>query len=243
MNTYNRILLTLCGMSSVLLSGCSESDFEAFEDPGATSVTTNPAVISQKNFSILASDWAPQVINPDDGSFTQTEVTLTVFTGDRNNQTVTDGHTIAFVSEYGLINPPTCVTGADGTCTVTWSAIKRPDDGGPGSDYRVTITAYTTGEETFTDTNGNSVYDDGDSGFEDLEEPFVDADGNDIFSAGDTIIDVVSTNDPTGINGLHDAGDGFFNGLGCAHSSLCATLPSVMIWDDIVLYIDGPPTP
>ena len=123
MNTYNRILLTLCGMSSVLLTGCSENDFEAFEDPGATSVTTNPAVISQKNFSILASDWAPQVINPDDGSFTQTEVTLTVFTGDRNNQTVTDGHTIAFISEYGLINPPTCVTGADGTCSVTWSAI------------------------------------------------------------------------------------------------------------------------
>ncbi len=240
MHIFNRILVTLISMSSVLLVGCSEDDFEAFQDPGTASVTTNPGVISQKNFSILASEPQPLVIDPATGGFTQTDVTLTIFTGDRNNQTVTDGHTVAFVSEYGLINPPTCVTDADGTCDVTWSAIKRPDAGGPGSDFFVTITAYTSGEEAFMDSNGNSVFDDGDSAFEDLEEPYIDADDSGTFTTGDTIIDVVSTNDPTGINLQHDIADGFFNGGGCTHSSLCGVSASVVIWDDIVLKINGP---
>lgn len=253
MHIFSRILVTLISTSSVLLVGCSEDKFEAFEDPGVTSVTTNPGVISQKNFSILASDWAPAVINPDDGSFTKTDVTLTVYTGDRNNQTITDGHRVYFESEYGLINPSFCDTGADGTCEVTWSAIDHPGPpSAPGGDFRVTITAYTLGEEAFTDSNGNSVFDDGDAGFEDIEEPYNDADwyrypdgtltaGSNIFSAGDTIIDVVSTNDPTGVNLQHDFADGFFNGGGCTHSSLCGTRTSITIWDDIILYIDGPP--
>ena len=242
MNRYKRTLVAMIGASSVLLAGCSENSFEAYETTGAATVTTNPGTISQKNFSLLADDPQPTVIDPTDGSFTQTDVVLTIFTGDRNNQTITDPHTVTFVSEYGLINPPTCETGADGTCSVTWSAIKRPDLGGPGSDYYVTIVAYASGEETFLDTNGNTLFDDGDAGFEDLEEPFVDADGDNIFTPGDTIIDVVSTNDPTGANGVHDLGDGFFNGTGCTHSSLCAARPTIMIWDDIILKIDGPAT-
>lgn len=242
MHIFNRILVTLISTSSVLLVGCSEDQFEAFEDPSTASVTTNPGVISQKNFSILASEWAPTVIDPTDGSFTQTDVTLTVFTGDRNNQTITDGHTIYFESEYGLINPPSCETGTDGTCEVTWSAIDHPGPPpAPGSDFRVTVTAYTVGEEAFTDSNGNSVFDDGDAGFEDIEEPYLDADNDGTFTAGDKIIDVISTNDPTGLNLQHDIADGFFNGGGCTHSSLCGTRTSVTIWADIVLYIDGPP--
>jgi len=241
MNKYNRIRLTLMSMSFVLLAGCSDS-FEAFEDPGTTSVTTNPGVISQINFSLVASEPEPTVIDPTTNAFTVTDVTLTVFAGDRNNQTVTDGHTVVFMSEYGLINPPTCETGADGTCSVTWSAIKRPEPGDPGSDLEVTIVAYTMGEETFMDTNGNSIFDDGDAGFWDLEEPYVDANEDDIFNFFDTIIDVISTNDPTGTNEMHDFPDGFYNGGGCTHSSLCGVRTSITIWDGISLKIDGPTT-
>jgi hypothetical protein len=243
MNKYNRTLLAIIGASSVLLAGCSEDGFEAYESTDASSVTSNPGVISQKNFSLLADEPQPTVIDPTDGSFTQTDVVLTIFVGDRNNETITNPHTVRFVSEYGLINPPSCDTDSSGTCSVTWSAIKRPDPGGPGSDLYVTITAYATGEETFLDTNGNGIFDDGDAGFEDLEEPFVDADSDSIFTPGDTIIDVISTNDPTGANGVHDLGDGFFNGAGCTHSSLCAALPSIMVWDDIILKIDGAAAP
>jgi hypothetical protein len=242
MNMYNKILALCFSMTPILIAGCAD-DNEGFSDPGTTDVTTNPGVISQKNFSILASEVQPTVIDPTTGIFTKTDVTLTVFVGDRDNQTVTDGHTVLFMSEYGLINPPSCETGAEGTCEVTWSAIKRPDPGGPGDDMAVTITAYATGEEAFTDTNGNSVYDDTDAGFEDLEEPYVDVDENDMYNAGDTIIDVVSTNDPTGANGLHDLADGFFNGGGCTHTSLCGARTSITVWDDITLTITGPPAP
>ena len=106
----------------------------------------------------------------------------------------------------------------------------------------VTVTAYTIGEEAFTDSNGDNVFDDGDAGFDDLEEPYVDADNqfHIQFSSGDTIIDVVSTNDPTGKNGMHDLADGFFNGNGCTHTSLCADRKSVTVWDSIYLTITGP---
>ena len=239
MNINYRMLALCITAPAMFLAGCADNN-EGFKDPGTTDVTSNPGIISQKNFSILADDVQPVVIDPMTGIFTKTDVTLTVFAGDRNNQTVTDGHTVYFVSEYGLINPPSCITDADGTCEVTWSAIKRPDPGGPGDDMMVTITAYTIGEEAFTDTNGNSLFDDGDAGFDDIEEPYVDVNENDMYNAGDTIIDVVSTNDPTGTNALHDIADGFFNGGGCTHTSLCADRTSVTIWDDISLKIDGP---
>ena len=242
MYIFNRSLVALGCLSAALLAGCSENGFEAFNDPtNENNLPVNNGVISQNNFSILASDWAPQVIQ-EDGSFTQTDVTLTVFTGDRNNQTISGGHTVFFESEYGLINPPSCVTDDTGSCEVTWSAIAHPGPNpNPGSDFRVTVTAYTMGEEAFTDSNGNGLFDDGDAGFEDIEEPYLDANYNGSYNPGDKIIDVVSTNDPTGQNLAHDIADGFFNGGGCTHTSLCGARTTVMIWDDIELYIDGPP--
>ena len=147
MNMYNKILAIGFCMAPVLLAGCAD-DNEGFKDPGTIDVTTNPGVISQKNFSILASDVQPTVIDPATGIFTKTDVTLTVYVGDRNNQTLTGGHEVGFVSEYGLINPPTCTTDETGTCEVTWSATKRPDPGGPGDDMLVTITAYAAGEDS-----------------------------------------------------------------------------------------------
>ena len=253
MNKYNRTLVAMIGASSVLLAGCSEDGFEAYEVTGVSSVTSNPGTISQKHFSLLADEPSPSVIDPSTGAFTKTSVELTINIGDRDNRTITDPHTVTFVSEYGLIDPPSCDTKPDGTCSVTWTAISRPDPDGPGSDLNVTITAYAFGEEAFTDTNGTGVFDDGDAGFEDLEEPYVDADdfdsddipdldlggGDDIFTPGDTVIDVVSINDPSGANGEHDIADGFFNGTGCTHSSLCSVRPVIMIWDDIILKING----
>ncbi len=240
MYIFNRSLIALGCLSAALLAGCSEDGFESLSTPPPGGDAPS-GVISQNNFSILASDWAPQVIQ-DDGSFTQTDVTLTVFTGTRNNEATLGGHTISFESEYGLINPPTCVTDETGSCEVTWSATKDPRSVTPPvNDFRVTVTAYALGEEAFTDSNGNGLFDDGDAGFEDIEEPYLDANYNSSYNASDKIIDVVSTNDPTGQNLAHDIADGFFNGGGCTHTSLCGARTSVIIWDDIELYIDGPP--
>ncbi len=241
MHNFNRMLVTFICVSSVLLVGCSEDGFEAIQDPNTISVTTNPGVISQKHFSVTASDLFPAVLDTINETYTETEVTINVRIGDRDNLSITSPHTVEFRTEFGLINPNTCQTDENGTCSVTWLADDYPAVGGPGSDYLVTITAFAFGEEEFTDTNGNSIFDDGDAGFEDLEEPYVDANGNDIFDFGDTIIDVVSTNDSTGQNLQHDINDGFFNGGGCTHSSLCAARPSIAVWDDVTLRIDGPP--
>jgi len=243
MRTLNYGLISGVFAGSLLLAGCDSNDI--FVTPGTTTATTNPGVVSQKNFSILAEDPTPTVIDPTSGLFTQTDIVMTVFIGDRNNQTISDKHRVYFETEYGLLNPTYCDTESNGSCSVTWSAIKRPEPGGPGSDFYVTITAYTAGEEAFTDSNGNSVFDNADAGFEDIEEPYVDADrtyaNTRSFSSGDTIIDVVNTNDPTGVNGQHDIADGFFNGNGCTHSSLCAARKSITIWEDNVLKINGPP--
>ena len=236
----NRFIKTIALVASsvVFVSGCGDNS--SFETPNTSGTITNSGTVSQTNFSLLTADVAPAVIDASTGVFTKTDVELTVFIGDRNNQTLTDSHTINFVAEYGLVEP-SCTT-TDGSCSVTWSAIKRPVAGGPASDGFVTITAYTIGEEGFSDTNGNNVFDDGDAGFDDIEEPFIDADdvhgfvsNGFIINSGDVTIDVVSTNDPTGVNQLHDLADGFFNGPGCTHSSLCGIAQSIAIFDDVTM--------
>lgn len=142
----NRLINTLlfAASSTLLLASCGQ-DNTSFETPNTSGTATNSGVISQKNFSLLTADINPAVIDATTGTFTKTDVELTVYIGDRNNQTLTDAHTINFEAEYGLIEP-SCVT-KKGSCSVTWSAIKRPDAGGPGSDGIVSITAYTSGEE------------------------------------------------------------------------------------------------
>lgn len=227
-NRLNTLLLV--ASSTLLLASCDESN-ESFETPNTSGIATNSGVISQKHFSLLTADINPAVFDGTTGTFTKTDVELTVFIGDRNNQTLTDAHTIFFRTDYGIIEP-SCIT-ENGACSVTWSAIKRPVFPGPGSDGFVAITAYTAGEEGFTDTNGNGRFDDGDTGFDDLVEPFIDTDWNGVFSTGDTIIDIVSANDPTGANAAHDINDGFFNGGNCTHSSLCSPFPSVIVFDDV----------
>ena len=225
--------LLLVASSAFLLAGCSEDNSE-FQTPSNT-VNANSGIVSQNNFSLLTANINPGVIDGTTGVFTRTEVELTAYIGDRNNQKLSDAHTVFFVTEYGLIEP-SCVT-EDGSCSVTWTAIKRPDAGRPGSDGAVTITAYTIGEESFTDTNGNGLFDDGDAGFDDLEEPYVDVDESGIYNTGDIIIDTVSTNDPSGQNGAHDIADGFFNGGGCTHSVLCGVRTSTTIFDQVSMNI------
>ncbi len=227
-----------------LLTGCGESN-----DSFTTSSITNSSksgTVSQKNLSLLAEDVQPEIYD-ENGQATDTTLVMTVKVGDSDNQLLTDPHTIFFATEWGLIEP-SCVT-ENGTCTVNWQTSFGP--GTVPADHLVTITAYTIGEEDYSDTNGNGVFDDNDqpfpaSGnfFTDRPEPFVDADRSgfaSIFNSGDTIIDVIDGN-VLGENGAHDNGDGFLNSPNCEHSSLCSTVsPTTYIWDDLVINMDGPP--
>ena len=240
----NYKLITFMAITSLLGAGCTEEGVLQ-----TTESTTNIGTVSLKNFSVLFSEVDPTIIDPATGIFTQTNIEVTAYIGDRNNQQLTDPHTIYFKSEYGLIEP-SCTTDETGSCSVSLSFIDRPgplsSDG--GNDGYTTIVAYTTGEESFTDNNGNGIFDDLDTGyFNDQEEPYIDFElrsglvGDGIFDGNDVVIDTVNGNDLTGINGVHDIADGFFNGSGCTHSSLCSTIVrSAIIWTASANGITGP---
>lgn len=241
MNSYIIKRITLAASIAAVISGCG--DTSSFETPSTSIIPTNSGAVAFKNFSLLAEETQPTVIDRTTSIFTKTDVVMTAYIADRLNRSLSDSHTIHFRTEYGTLNPSSCVT-EDGSCSVTWTAIKRPESGGPGDDMKVTIVAYTIGEESFLDTNGNNIYDDGDGNqFDDLEEPYIDADESDSFTAGDSIIDVVNAFDPNANNGVHDVSDSFFNGTGCTHTSLCSTtvITNGTIWDSNTLTINGPP--
>lgn len=235
-------IFSIIASCALFTAGCSE-DNSSFETPNTSDTPTNSGAVSQNNFTILSSDLEPAIFaDPAGGTFTFTELTITVRVGDRNNQVLTDAHTVLFKTEWGLIEP-SCVT-EDGSCTVEWTTSSGDD---APADHKNTILAYTLGEESFNDVNGNAIFDDSDNAtpsFDDLEEPYVDSDGSRDYTPGEPIADVINGNDPTGKNGVHDIGDTFFNGQGCTHTSLCSTVQtSIYVWDDLQLSMDGPPVP
>ncbi|MDT8283519.1 MAG: hypothetical protein RQ982_12035 [Gammaproteobacteria bacterium] len=252
MNKYSIKMMAIVASSTVFAScGYVGGDNDSFETPTtAAGVSANPGTISQRNFSILADDPNPPVFDTVENTATDTTVVITVKIGDKNNQLLTDAHTVFFATEWGLIEP-SCVT-VNGTCSVTWqTSFALPED--VPADLLTTITAYTLGEEDYNDSNGNGEFDDGDttpfpdgSGdlFRDREEPFVDvnfSDGGFNAASGDKIIDVMDGND-LGSNAAHDFGDGFLNSPNCTQSSLCSTVRStIYIWDDIQLDMEVPP--
>jgi len=235
----NRFLTTMTMLTgSLFLAACSD-DNSSYETPASNSET--PAisgVVAQKNLSVLPEDTQPKIYD-ENGKATDTTLSITAKIGDKDNQLLTDAHTIYFATEWGLINR-SCVT-VDGECSVNWQTSFGP--GTVPSDHRVTIVAYTLGEENFTDSNGNGIFDDSDSAWEDREEPYVDADENGSFDQTiDTMLDVMD-GVRVGQNGVHDStGDGYMNSPSCTHSSLCSTEATVIyIWDESVINMDGPP--
>lgn len=240
MRTMNYKLMAFIMTASILSSGCAGDDVLS-----ASGTNQNSGVVSQKNFNILADNIAPDVYDPISNTFTSDSVTITASIGDRYNQTLTDSHTIYFATEYGLIDP-SCIT-INGTCDVTWTTsgttgfpandIGGPSVGSPGN----TIIAYTFGEESFTDLNGNGYYDDPDGGFIDLQEPYIDVGNDAVYDiTTDIVIDTVNGNDLTGANAQHDYYDSFFNGPGCLHSVNCSTtVASATVWAGVLLKLDG----
>lgn len=90
-------------------------------------------------------------------NFDGATTTVTMSLADRQGNPVPDGTAVNFVTEGGVMIPPTCVTGAvpgDSQCTVSIrSQNPRPNDG------LVSILAYAAGEEDFVDANFNNVFD------------------------------------------------------------------------------------
>jgi hypothetical protein len=108
------------------------------------------------------------------------ETTLTISLADRQGNPVPDGVQVNFVTESGVLIPPSCVVqGGSSRCSVTLrSQGTRPADG------RVNILAYTPGEEDFVDLNGNNVYDSNEA-FTDQGDAFRDDDESRTWQAGE----------------------------------------------------------
>jgi hypothetical protein len=129
--------------------------------------------------------------------------TITAYAADRLGNPVPQGTTIVFVTSGGLISSDTgssscVVSGATGRCSVTlYGQEYRPlgsasllgtsptGAGGDPRPGRVTVLAYTDGEEHFFDVNNNNRFDTGET-FEDLGRIYLDRDNNKAFEASYT---------------------------------------------------------
>lgn len=98
---------------------------------------------------------------------------------------------------------------------------------------RATILATAVGEESFTDINGNGVFDEGDL-YNDLPEAWVDSNEDNTRDANEPYLDFNNT-------GIYDTADGEFNGILCSRptSNDCSTAQTLHIRDSLVLVMSG----
>ena len=229
------LLTTLLG-ASVLQTACDlGADTPAFGTGGAAASETGvPAV---ENFRVdLGDGFAMTIIDPDTGAYTPADNTLVISAFDSSGAPV-DGITVNFAIEWGVFPEGTSCVTSGGTCSVAWSIATINT---APSDSCVRIVAYTTGEESFYDGNGNNTFDDFDTtsglfnlpfvdGFIDVAEPYFDTNWDGIYTLGTDI--------PIPSFGSHDAGDGNYNGASsCTTTNFCSSTTSVTIWD--TTYID-----
>jgi hypothetical protein len=145
-------------------------------------LTVQTGVASQRFFDLAANRLNIYV----GGQFTTqvngNSVDLTAYAADRQGNPVPDRTKIIFVSEGGQINSSSlssCEISA-GSCTVrligqAYRPLGSSAANGDLRPGRVTVLAYTDGEEHFIDANSNNRYDAGEL-FEDLGLPYLDKD-------------------------------------------------------------------
>lgn len=129
------------------------------------------------------------------------EIGISIYAADELGNPVIDGMRFTFLTpEWGIFNEATCIT-EGGRCEATWVSAAFPAK--LVGDY-ASIFAYTDGAESFVDTNGNHVFDDGES-WVDLGELFVDTNESGTWETGEPFIDSDGDGifDPNG-NGVWD---------------------------------------
>jgi adhesin/invasin len=149
---------------------------------------------------------------------------ITAYVGDRFGNIVPDGTGVSFITEGGTIGK-SIGGGAFTTTTefgqatavlqsaepmtpyLTGCAVPYPASlkvNGCGNPGLTTIVAYTTGSESFIDSNGNGQYDKNEP-FDDLSEPYLDANDNHQFDTGELYVDVDKNGQFDAVNGQFDA--------------------------------------
>jgi hypothetical protein len=150
-------------------------------------LTVQTGLPTQRFFDISANQFNFYAGGYFTSKFNGNSVTISVFAADRQGNPVPDGTKIIFVSEGGQINSAgvsSCLV-ANGRCSITlvgqdYRPMGSNTVGGDPRPGRVTVLAYTDGEESFIDANNNNRYDAGEL-FEDLGSIYLDKDENRVF--------------------------------------------------------------
>ncbi len=138
-------------------------------------LTVNSGRPVQSFFSLTASFY-----NIEGWDYDGQSTDLQVYVADRLGQPVPEGTPISFITEGGQVSASCSVSiGANGKSGCSVSLISqafRPTNG------RVTVLAYTEGEEPYIDANGNNRYDAGEL-FSDMGQPFLDSNESGFYDA------------------------------------------------------------
>ncbi len=215
MYKFNRILVSSIIASLLLLTGCSESAFEAFETP-STSEAPPTGIADQNSFTL-----AREFVAVEGANLAGVTSEVTAYVADRHNHPVPDGTIIRFLTNGGAIQQQCEI--AEGSCSVTWNS----QDPRPTSGY-ATIIAYTDGEESFLDLNDNDAYDAGES-FTDLSEPFIDEINNGTFDVGlEEFVDRDADRE-------FDPADGLYTGESCFGDNTVCSRKRLFVWGEATI--------
>lgn len=188
----------------------------------ATVLNVTPSISTQSNQLTITTGIPDQdsvsvaalCPNVEAWSIDGTTVPVTVRLADRFNNPVPDGTAVTLSTEGGRVQPQ-CTTVSNATesgfCTVNWTSSNPRPGGGLGQSGRSSVLATAIGEESFTDSNGNGTFDNGET-FVDLAERFRDENENGTYDIGEQIYDFNN-------NSTRDPADGFFNGVLCQDNS------------------------
>jgi hypothetical protein len=188
-------------------------------------LTVGTGVADYNHFSLAAS-----VHNVDAYNWDGDTSSLTARLADRYGNPVPDGTPITFTTEGGSIE--TRCTTTDGKCSVTWTG-QEPRPTGTIDKGIAEVLAVANGNESFTDLDGDGLFDNGES-FVDLTEPYRDDNFN---GSHDSVEYFVDSN----LNGLWDGADTKFTGTSCAPgaTNCTGTVRSISKYQRIVMSDGG----
>jgi hypothetical protein len=215
--TTVRVTATVQGVTPVLATQSSQ-------------LTVTTGIPDQDSFSLSV-----QCPNVEAWSRDGVTVAVSARMSDRFNNPVPNGTAVTLQAEGGSIVSQ-CQTGSTpGACSVNWTS-SNPRPGTPPSGDprpgRVTVLATAIGEESFTDTNGNGSFDNGEA-FADLPERYLDENENDARDPSEPIYDFNS-------NAVYDPADGIFNGVLCLDTSgRCSAQVTTGIASDALIIMSG----
>lgn len=226
--------------ASILVSGSTISTT-------SSGLAIQSGIPSQSHFSLSLSSFNPEGFDVDNNA-----ISITASMADRFGNPVPDGTTVSFTQsgfQFGAGGrvDSSCQT-TSGTCSVTWhSQDPRPttiaNNQHVGFAY---VLAFATGEESFTDTNGDGVFDDVSGGAEpfssiaEIYAPSGEFTGTAPFTVPGPYVSGDNFNDFNS-DGIHNNKNGTWEGVNCKEiiDGDCGTAKSAGVGNYACIVMSG----